>query len=239
MSPAVISALETIFAHHGIPYTVVSDNGPAYASEEFNKFAAAWEFNHVFPHYPQSNGKAESTVKTCKTLLKMAKLVKTDINLALPNHCNTPTEPTNFSPAQCLFDRCTRTLLPSSTMLPEPEIPQQVLIKLKAGQQKQAEHYDNTAKPLPHPRPHLEQWRSSAYEVTRQHYVECKNQVAPRSYLVECNGTVYQHNRQQIRKANTTPLIQNAGTWGDLNSDGEEEEREIQETSSTHRQTRC
>ena len=35
-SPAVINALKAIFAHHSIPNTVVSDNGPAYASEEFN-----------------------------------------------------------------------------------------------------------------------------------------------------------------------------------------------------------
>ena len=34
-------------------------------------------------------------------------------------------------------------------MLLKPEIPQQVSFKLKAGQQKQADHYDKTAKPLP------------------------------------------------------------------------------------------
>ena len=52
-SPAVINVLKTIFALHGIPDTVVSDNGPAYASEEFSKFAATWEFHHVTtsPHY--------------------------------------------------------------------------------------------------------------------------------------------------------------------------------------------
>lgn len=150
-SPAVIKVLKTIFARHGIPDTVVSDNGPAYTSEEFSKFAATWEFHHVTtsPHYPQSNGKAESAVKTCKTLLKKAKLAKSDIYLALLNHRNTPTEPTNFSPAQRLFGRHTQTLLPSSTTLLKPEIPQQVSVKLKAGQQKQAEHYDKTAKPLP------------------------------------------------------------------------------------------
>ena len=108
-SPAVINVLKTIFARHGIPDTVVSDNGPAYTSEEFSKFAATWEFHHVTtsPHYPQSNGKAESAVKTYKTLLKKAKLAKSDINLALLNHRNTPTEPTNFSPAQRLFGRRT------------------------------------------------------------------------------------------------------------------------------------
>jgi len=97
---------------------------------------------HNIPHYPQSNGKAESA---CNTLLKKAKLA----NLTLLNHRNTPTEPINLSPAQRLFDRHTQTLLPSSIMLLKPEILQQVLIKLKAVHQKQAEHYDRAAKPLP------------------------------------------------------------------------------------------
>jgi len=46
---------------------------------------------------------AESAVKTCKALLKKAQLARSDINLALLNHRNTPTEPTNLSPAQRLF----------------------------------------------------------------------------------------------------------------------------------------
>ena len=64
-SQSVIQVLKTIFGRHGIPDTVVSDNGPAYASEEFKKFADDWESSHVTtsPHYPQSNGKAESAVK--------------------------------------------------------------------------------------------------------------------------------------------------------------------------------
>ena len=58
-----------------------------------------------------------------------------------------------------------------------------------------------------------------------------------RSYLVECNSTVYRHNCQHIWKANTSSsLSQYAVTRGDLNSDGEEEKRKIWETSSIDRQ---
>ena len=47
-SQSVIQVLKTIFGHHGIPDTVVSDNGPTYASE---KFTDDWEFSHVLlPH---------------------------------------------------------------------------------------------------------------------------------------------------------------------------------------------
>ena len=77
----VIQALKVTFARHGVPECVISDNGPAYASEEFKRFAEQWEFQHVTTslHYPQSNGKAESAVKTCKTLMKKAKLAKSDL----------------------------------------------------------------------------------------------------------------------------------------------------------------
>jgi len=69
-SSAVIQSLNVIFARHGIPDVVVSDNGPQYSSDKFRKFASAWEFKHTTtsPHYPQSNSKAESAVKICKTL---------------------------------------------------------------------------------------------------------------------------------------------------------------------------
>ena len=63
-SPDVIMHLRSIFARHGIPETVVSDNGPQYASYEFARFASEEGFIHITssPCYPQSNGKAERPV---------------------------------------------------------------------------------------------------------------------------------------------------------------------------------
>ena len=61
---------------------------------------------------------------------------------------NTPTEPTNISPAQHLFGRRTWTLLPMSAKLLKPETPQQVPAKFKVAQQNQAEHYNKIAKTL-------------------------------------------------------------------------------------------
>ena len=120
----VIQALKATFGCHGMPDCVISNNGLAYASEQFKRFAEQWEFQHVTtsPHYPQSNGKAESAVKTCKTLMKKAKLYS-QVRLTAsatkpPKH---PTEPTNFSPAQWLFGWCTQTLLLPTTGLLTPE----------------------------------------------------------------------------------------------------------------------
>ena len=112
------SGLEKTFGCHGIPECLVSDNDLAFALDKFKKFASQWELRHIirFPHYPQSNGKAKSAVKICKTLLNKAGLSKSDIYLPLLNQ-RSPTEPTNSSPGQRLFGRCTRTLLPLSATL--------------------------------------------------------------------------------------------------------------------------
>ena len=52
----VSKALRTLFARHGVPDVLISDNSPQFASEEFAAFARMWGFDHITssPHYPQS-----------------------------------------------------------------------------------------------------------------------------------------------------------------------------------------
>ena len=61
----VVTHLKSIFARHGIPETLVSDNGPQYSSQEFSDFAKEYEFDHVrlsggsavpHPNRPQAAG---------------------------------------------------------------------------------------------------------------------------------------------------------------------------------------
>ncbi len=114
MSSTVIRKLKAHFARQGIPDVVFSDNGPQYSSRMFKKFSQNWEFTHITssPGYPQSNGKAESAVKTAKRLMRKAKMSGQDPYLAILDHRNTPTQGLNASPAQRLLSRRTRTLLP-------------------------------------------------------------------------------------------------------------------------------
>ena len=73
-STEVISHTKSIFARHGIPQEVVSDNGPQYSSIQYKKFSTEYGFLHTTssPRFPQSNGEAERAVKTVKNLLKKA-----------------------------------------------------------------------------------------------------------------------------------------------------------------------
>ena len=116
-SPDVIMHLRSIFARHGITETVVSDNGPQYASYEFARFASEESFKQITssPRYPQSNGKAERTVQTVKAMLKKS----VDPYGALVAYRMTSLE-CGYSPAQLLMGRQPRTLIPvmASTLQP-------------------------------------------------------------------------------------------------------------------------
>jgi hypothetical protein len=65
-SASVINKMKNLFAQHGVPETVISDNGRQFSSAEFAEFARTWNFQHITssPHFPQSNGAAERAVKT-------------------------------------------------------------------------------------------------------------------------------------------------------------------------------
>ena len=57
------------FSRFGVPNTLVTDNGPCFASSEFAKFVEQWNFQHITssPRYPQSNGQAENVVRTVRS----------------------------------------------------------------------------------------------------------------------------------------------------------------------------
>lgn len=75
------------------------------------KFATKWGFNHVTssPWYPQSNGKAEATVKSMKKIICAAwngrQLDEDMLCRALLQYHNTPSRKDGFSPAQKLYGR--------------------------------------------------------------------------------------------------------------------------------------
>ena len=113
-SAAIISKMKELFAEHGVPDILRSDNGPQYANAAFTEFAAEWGFQHktLSPHHPASNGFAESMVKIVKTAFTKAKYSGEDPQLALLALCSTPVDPHLPSPAQMLFQCKLKTRLP-------------------------------------------------------------------------------------------------------------------------------
>ena len=68
----VVSLLKEMFAEHGIPEVLCSDNGPQYASAQFADFCISWGITHETssPHYPQSNGFTKACIKSIKHALQ-------------------------------------------------------------------------------------------------------------------------------------------------------------------------
>ena len=63
-----IQMLKQMFSRHGIPHTVVSDNGPQFSSTEYELFAAEYGFKPAYSNllFPQINGQIERYAQTIK-----------------------------------------------------------------------------------------------------------------------------------------------------------------------------
>ena len=129
----------------------MTDNGPQFSSEDFQRFAAEWEFSHITssPGYPQANGKAESAVKSIKRMLKRVERAGSDPVLALLALRNTPMEGRQATPAQLLYSHRCRTLLPIAAQLLQPAVVSNARERLKVNKAKQAKQYNKQAKDLP------------------------------------------------------------------------------------------
>ena len=113
-SPSVINKIKKIFARHGIPKELYTDNGPEYTAQSFKHFAKEWDFRHVTssPHVPQSNGFVERAIQTVKKSLKKAHDGNEGPYLTMLILNTTPGSD-GVSPAMRLFNHQPRTTLPS------------------------------------------------------------------------------------------------------------------------------
>ncbi|UYV77326.1 K02A2.6-like [Cordylochernes scorpioides] len=130
----VVRSCKSIFARHGIPETVVSDNGTQFgAARELANFARQYGFTHVTssPRFPQSNGMAEAGVKIAKLILKKNQ----DPSLGLLEYRSTPLE-NGYSPAELLMGRKLRTTLPIAPENLNPKLVDSQALKRKEGRRR-------------------------------------------------------------------------------------------------------
>ena len=81
--------------------------------------------------------------------MKKAMKDNQDIHLALLNWRNTPSVG-KFSPVQKLHSRHTRTLLPTTNTLLQPEVPTEVTEEIELRRQRAKAYFDKGARWLPH-----------------------------------------------------------------------------------------
>ena len=115
----LITALLDVFCRTGAPDVIWSDQGPQFTSHMFQLFSNEWGFQHITssPLYPQSNGKAESAVKSMKKIIKGVwirnQLDKSKLARALLQYRNTPSRRDGLSPAQKLLGKPVQDTIPA------------------------------------------------------------------------------------------------------------------------------
>ena len=193
-SDEIIIHTKSIFARHGIPEVVYSDNGPQFRSDVYRQFAINYQFTHVTssPYFSQNNGEAERAVGTIKNLLKK----EGDPYLALLAYRSTPLE-IGYSPSQLLMNRALRTTVPTTREQRKPEVPSLNVVKerdalLKTRQKNNFDKHHGTRE-LPPLNTGQLVWLPES-NVT----ANVGEQVAPRSYSVATPQGEVRRNRRDL-----------------------------------------
>ena len=117
-SRQVIRALRQNFVMLGVPVTLRTDGGPQFSGRHFSDFLRRWGVHHTMssPHFPQSNGLAESAVKSLKHLVAKTTTngdiddEKFDRGLLELRNCP---QPDGRSPAQVVLGHPLRSCIPA------------------------------------------------------------------------------------------------------------------------------
>ncbi|XP_032218360.2 uncharacterized protein K02A2.6-like [Nematostella vectensis] len=195
-SAAVKRHMCEIFALHGIPDTVFSDNGPQYVSQEFTKFAKDMGFTHITssPHCPQANGEVERAVQTAKNILRK----NTNPHLGLLAYRSAPLA-NGLTPSEILMGRKLRNKLPSvpENLRPRKIDQEQLLKREQEYQERYSSNYNSRHRAVELPTLHQ---GDKVFIRDQQRYGEIEKKLAsPRSYqLVTENGSGIRRNRRAL-----------------------------------------
>ena len=107
---ALIEKARTLFCRSAAPDVFWSDQGPQFMADKFQTFLKDWGVIHktLSPLYPQSNGKAEATVKSMKKIIAAAwkgrSLNLDKLHRSLMQYRNTPCPQDGRSPHRSSTD---------------------------------------------------------------------------------------------------------------------------------------
>ncbi|XP_015778608.1 PREDICTED: uncharacterized protein K02A2.6-like [Acropora digitifera] len=117
-SQQTIKSLEAIFARHGLPEVLTSDNGPHFVSEEFEAYLkeSGIKHRHVTAKWAQANGEVERQNSLILKRLRWAHAEGKDWKRKLVRYTavyqTTPPYTTGKTPAFLIMDYYIRTKLP-------------------------------------------------------------------------------------------------------------------------------
>ncbi|KAL5488848.1 hypothetical protein EMCRGX_G017861 [Ephydatia muelleri] len=231
LSKTIITHTKSIFARHGIPQKVRTDNGPQFSSREYKLFAEKWGFDHITtsPLHPQSNGLAERSVQIIKRMLKKSLATGQDVYLNLLELRNTSIGELG-SPAQLLMSRRLQTSLPVKPAQLEPKVinPEHVKSILEKNSRQQKKYYDKGSKSLAPL--HI---GDSVYIQLDKHWSPATiTDIAdtPRSYIVTTTeGKTYRRNRRHLQQ--TSHHQQDADNISEYSDYSEESQAQVNEQS--------
>ena len=115
---AIIPKLDRIFATHGIPAKLTSDNGPPFNGAEFERYMKVLNIDWIrsTPLWPQGNSNVENFNKTLVKVLQTAQLEernwKQELQRFLLSYRVTPHATTKIAPCELLFNRTVKGYLP-------------------------------------------------------------------------------------------------------------------------------
>lgn len=137
-SSTTIECLRPIFATHGLPEVLVTDNGSQFTSAEFQTFMQNNGVRHLrsAPYHPATNGLAERAVQSFKRSMEKNTdgSIATRVSRFLFLYRRTPHTTTGVSPAELLLGRIPRSHLD----LIKPNVSD----KVRNKQRVQKEHHD-------------------------------------------------------------------------------------------------
>ncbi len=198
----VISCMKSIFARHGVPKEVFTDNGPQFINASFLSFAEEWYFKHTTssPHFPQSSGLVEKSVGIVKRIMqKKTRDDGSSFYMGLLVYRSTPLE-CGYSPAYLLMGRRLRSNLPMSENLLLTRHGEKVKKYKEQQRAKQKSYYDKGTRQLPELCVGEEVRFKDKSNIWNQKGIVFE-QFQPRSYNVEMpSGAVLRRNHQHLLK---------------------------------------
>ena len=114
-----ILKLERIFATHGIPEVIKSDNGPPFSSQEFETYMNEMGIKHQRTTFSEAENFMKPLTKTVCAARIEDKDWKKELYKFLLNYRATPHTTTGFSPSELLFNRQIKVKLPQVVAVPD------------------------------------------------------------------------------------------------------------------------